>query len=247
MAGEQLLPEGWRLVEFSSIDSTNAEVLRLAEAGEQEGLAVRADQQSAGRGRRSRTWVSPAGNLYLSVLIDVPLKQAGQAGFAISLAVFDAIGEILGQRAPQLSCKWPNDLLLDGDKVAGLLLEAVPKRDQVVAGIGVNLVSTRVADAVYPIGSLAAFDLDARELACQLCLSLERWLRAWRTNGFTPLRISWLARAHGIGERIVVRLPRDTYEGVFKGLSEDGSLLLDQGARGVRTVAAGDVFFGAGV
>lgn len=247
MSEEQHLPDHWRLVEFAEIDSTNAEVLRRAESGEREGLAVRANGQSSGRGRRGRAWSSPEGNLYLSILIDAPAREAGQVGFAVALALVEAIEAETGQRLPDLRCKWPNDLLYDGKKVAGLLLEGVPSRDQVVAGMGVNLKPTGVADAMYPVGSLADLDIPPQTLCPGVCLALARWLDTWRTFGFAPIRRAWLERANGIGESIIVRLPRDTYKGKFEGLADDGALLLDQGTGEMKTISAGDVFFGAEV
>lgn len=246
MSDQEHLPDGWRLVELNHIDSTNAEALRCAELGEPEGFAVRADIQTAGRGRRGRTWSSPQGNLHLSILIDAPLKDAGQAGFAVALALIDALEDEAGRTLSLLCCKWPNDLLYDQKKIAGLLLEGVSGRDQVVAGMGVNLVNTEVADPMYPIGTLGEFDVSAKALTPKVCKALAQWLNTWRTLGFAPLRRAWLDRANGIGESIVVRLPRDSFEGTFKGLADDGALLLDQGTAGMKSVSAGDVFFGAG-
>lgn len=247
MPDEQPLPDGWRLVEVSDIDSTNAELLRRAELGEPEGLALRSDAQTSGRGRRGRTWASPSGNLYLSILIDAPLGRAGQVGFAVAVSLIEVIEQEIGRRLPELECKWPNDLLYRGSKVGGLLLEGASEQNQVVAGMGVNLVKTGVQDAIYPTASLEDFSLKAEALAPKVCVILERWLNTWRTLGFEPLRHAWLDRASGIGQSIIVRLPRDTYEGTFMGLAEDGALLLDQGAAGLKSVSAGDVFFRAEV
>jgi BirA family transcriptional regulator, biotin operon repressor / biotin---[acetyl-CoA-carboxylase] ligase len=240
------VPDGWRLVNLPQIDGTNAEMLRRASTGEPEGLAIRADLQTSGRGRRGRSWSSPAGNLYLSVLIEAAPKIAGEAGFTAALALIDAINSEVGRDSPELRCKWPNDLLWDGAKVAGLLLEAVPGRDQVVIGMGVNLIEVEVADALYPIGSLAGFNLNPEALAVGVCRSLAHWVETWRTVGFAPLRRAWLERASGLGQPIAVQLPRDRFEGTFQGLAENGALLLDQGRAGIRTISAGDVFFGPG-
>jgi len=247
MSAPAALPDGWRLEETASIDSTNAELLRRAETGEREGLALRADVQTAGRGRRGRAWASPKCNLYLSILVDAPAVTAGQVGFAAGLALIEAVEAEAGGSLPQLRCKWPNDVLWDGAKVAGLLLEAVPGRAQVVVGIGANLQPVDVGDAVYPVGDLSNFNLGTKALAMRVCAGLAEWLETWRSQGFPPLRRAWLARAAGLSQTITVRLPHDTLDGTFKGLAEDGALLLDQGSAGTRTVAAGDVFFAVGV
>jgi BirA family biotin operon repressor/biotin-[acetyl-CoA-carboxylase] ligase len=104
-----------------------------------------------------------------------------------------------------------------------------------------------VVDAVYPVGSLAEFSIAPQELALNVCVAFARWLETWRMMGFAPLRRAWLERAHGLGEVATVRLVNEEFEGTFKGLSEDGSLLLDQGGEGVKSVSAGEVFFGVGV
>ena len=241
------LPDGWRLETLCEIDGTNAELLRRADAGEPEGLALRSDVQSAGRGRRGRVWNSPNGNLYFSVLVKAEPSVAGQIGFAGALALLEAIEAVVGRPLPELRCKWPNDLLLQRRKVAGLLLELAPKRGQVVLGMGVNLVLMDVVDAVYPVGSLAEFSIAPQELALNVCVAFARWLETWRMMGFAPLRRAWLERAHGLGEVATVRLVNEEFEGTFKGLSKDGALLLDQGGEGVKSVSAGEVFFGVGV
>ena len=239
------LPYGWRLDVLPEVDSTNAEVLRRAEHGEAEGLAIRTDVQTAGRGRRGRRWESPKGNLYLSVLVDAQLAKAGQVGFAAALALIDALEIEADKSLPNLRCKWPNDLVLNGAKVAGLLLEAVPEREQVVVGLGVNLITTAVKDAVYRVGTLAdigvAFDVEI--LSARICVSLQSWLETWRLVSFTPLRKAWLQAAEGLNQPITVQLPHETFEGKFHGLSDDGALVLDQGDAVHRIVPAGDVFF----
>ncbi len=239
-------PTGWRLNKVSETQSTNTDVRVLAEAGEAEGLLLLAKTQTAGRGRRGRVWRSPTGNLYLSILVDAPPLNAGEVGFTAALSLIEAVESLAGHKLPALRCKWPNDVLFEGGKVAGLLLEAVPERSQVIVGIGVNLIDTVVEEALYPVGSLSDLSIAPEVLAVRLAQCLSKWLETWRTLGFAPVRRAWLNRATGVGEAIVVRLPQDTFEGTFKGLAEDGALLLDQGAIGVKTVSAGDVFFGAG-
>jgi len=246
MTDAGLLPDGWRLIEAATLDSTNAEVLRRAEAGELEGLAVRVDVQTAGRGRRGRTWTSPKGNLFLSTLVDASPATAGQVGFAAGLALAEAIDTLAGEEQTNIRLKWPNDILCDGAKVAGLLLEAVPGQDQVVVGIGVNLKPVEVDEVVYKVGDLAHLKMDVAALAYAVCRSLAEWLATWRGQGFAPLRRAWLSRAEGLEAPVTVRLPNATLDGTFRGLAADGALLLDQGSAGTRSVAAGDVFFSPG-
>ena len=239
------LPAGWRFKCVPEIKSTNAEVLKLAAGGEEEGLVLRAEQQTKGRGRRGRSWASPKGNLYLSILINAPLVIAGQVSFAAALALYDAIELVISGDTSGLMYKWPNDLILDGAKVAGVLLEAVPDRDQVVVGFGVNVVPTEVENALYPVGSLTPgtvlVELDT--LAFSICRALESWLKKWRDMGFAPLRKSWLDRAQGLHQPILVQLPNESLNGTFENLAEDGGLIIRQGGGAQRVIQAGDVFF----
>lgn len=241
------LPPPFRLVAYETIGSTNDELKRLAREGAAEGLVVTAERQTAGRGRRGRTWVSPPGNLYSSTLVrpDCRAATAAQLGFVAALGVSGAIGEL----APHVStrCKWPNDLLTNGKKVSGILLETEmvsgDRPDFVILGVGVNLASSP-RDTPYPATSLAeegAPGIAPAEMAIAFVRHFAAWLAAWREGGFAPIREAWLARAMGLGEPIQVRLERDTLDGRFLDLDHDGALLLGQ-AEGSRRIAAGEIF-----
>jgi len=237
----------FRLVSFAEIDSTNDEAKRRAGEGAAHGTLIWAEAQSAGRGRRGRGFVSPAGNLYMSILLrpDRPASSAAQLGFAAALALGDALLPLLP--SPEgMRYKWPNDVLIDGRKVSGILLESQAagegRLDWLVVGIGVNVAS--FPEGVdYPAISLAAagarVTVDA--LLAVVAEGFERWYERWREEGFQPLRAAWLARARGLGEGIRVRLQGEEASGRFAGLDEDGALLLDDaGTR--RRIGAGDVF-----
>ena len=246
MSGEAL-PPPFRLVAYETIGSTNDELKRLAREGAGEGLVVIAERQTAGRGRRGRTWVSPPGNLYSSTLVrpDCRAATAAQLGFVAALGVNGAIGEL----APPVEtrCKWPNDLLANGKKVSGILLEtemvAGDRPDFVILGVGVNLASSP-RDTPYPATSLAeegAPLIAPPMMAAAFIRHFAAWLARWREDGFAPIREAWLARAMGLGEPIQVRLERDTLDGRFLDLDDDGALLLGQAA-GSRRIAAGEIF-----
>lgn len=247
MNGQTPLPSLFRLAAYDTIGSTNDEAKRLAREGEAEGLIVCAKAQTAGRGRRGRNWASPPGNLYSSTLLRPNCRAgtAAQLGFVAALGVGGAIGEL----APEIGllCKWPNDLLANGKKVSGILLETemiagdIP--DFVVLGVGVNLASSP-SDTPYPATSLAAEG--APEIVPLTMISVfarhfAKWLARWREEGFAPIRQAWLARASGLGEPVQVRLERDTLEGRFLDLDGDGALLLGV-AGGSRRIAAGEIF-----
>ena len=241
------LPEGFFLHHYDTIGSTNDEARRLARVGAPEGTLVCADAQQKGRGRRGRSWHSPPGNLYLSLVLrpDAPPSRAPQLGFVAALALADAVEQLVGPALP-LRFKWPNDVLADGAKLAGILLESEMALggglDFVILGIGVNLVSTP-RDLEYPATSLAdrGFAVTRASLVEAFVVHFVDWAERWREGGFAPLRASWLERAGGIGEAVRVRLDRLTLDGRFLDLDEDGALILEA-SDGPRRIAAGEVF-----
>ncbi|HZH26688.1 MAG TPA: biotin--[acetyl-CoA-carboxylase] ligase [Azospirillaceae bacterium] len=250
-AAAPALPPFYRLLALESAGSTNDVARDLGAQGAPEGTLVWARRQTAGRGRRGRTWESPEGNLYCSLLLrpDCRLAVASQLSFAAALAVADGIRKLLpGGREVRL--KWPNDVLVDGAKVSGILLEAEGAVDGgpgfLVLGIGVN-VGFAPDGTPYPATSLRAcgFDGPLEDALAAVFGAFDHWYATWRTGGFLPLRTAWLAAAKGLGEGITVRLPAGTLEGTFSDLAEDGTLLLATADGGVHRIGAGDVFFRA--
>ncbi len=242
------LPPFFRLIALASVDSTNRELRELALAGAPEGTAVTALEQTAGRGRRGRDWQSPPGNLYLSVLLRPTGSpaQAGQAGFVAAVALAEAVEKLVPERAA-VTLKWPNDLLVNGRKAAGLLLEASGKGaglDWLVLGLGVNVTSFP-ADTAFPATCLEAegVSVGVNDLLAAFAWRLDAWLGRWRTEGFAPVRQAWLERAHGLGQPITVRLERETLEGRFEALDESGALMLHLPDDARRNISAGDVFY----
>jgi len=246
------LPDGFRLLHFPSIGSTNDEAKTLARAGAPEGTLVWADEQTAGRGRRGRAWLSPPGNLYFS-LVQRPGSapaHAAQLGFVAALGLGDALLALTGN-ALQLSYKWPNDLLASGMKLAGILLESETgtseRVDFVVIGAGTNLAS-KPGNVEFPATSLAEqgfANVTPALLLQAFARHFATWAQRWRYEGFAPVREAWLARASGVGEDIRVRLERSTLTGRFHDLDQDGALLLDAPADqggGRRRIAAGEIF-----
>jgi BirA family biotin operon repressor/biotin-[acetyl-CoA-carboxylase] ligase len=175
----------------------------------------------------------------------VPVATAAQLGFVAALAVADACLAFVPDAA--ISLKWPNDVLLAGRKLAGLLLESQSHGDGaldwLVLGIGINL-ATYPVEVEYPATALAAAgaDADAEAMLGTLTGSFLGWYERWREGaGFATIRMEWLARAQGLNQPIRVRLARETREGVFAGIDADGALLLDTGT-GRQRIAAGEVF-----
>lgn len=235
---------------FEEIDSTSAEARRRAADGETGPFWITASRQTAGHGRRGRTWETGSGNLAATLLFTTgkPAGEAAQVSFVAALAVADLALAYLPSAL--VSLKWPNDLLVAGRKAAGILVES-GKRDSgdlwVAVGIGVNLATPPLA-AERPATAFAAHltvsppaPLEALDV---LRAAFERWLTVWNTSGFAPIAQTWTDRAHGIGEPCQARLPNETVAGVAEGLESDGALRLRLPTGEVRRITAGDVFFG---
>lgn len=226
------------------------EARRALDQGEPGGLWIVARQQNAGRGRHGRQWGSPPGNLYASLLLIAPCDPAlaPQLGFVAGLALHDAATRVLGTAAAGLKLKWPNDLLLDRAKTAGLLLEGESRAGQlsVIIGFGVN-VASRPEDTPYPAAFLKQQQPQASVEALLLALS-EAWVARFAVwslpGGFGPTRQAWLERAAFLGETITIRLPEGPLSGTFASLDSSGRLQLDMPA-GVRLIDAGDLYFGS--
>lgn len=247
------LPAGFHLHFFETIGSTSDEAKALARAGAPGGTIVWALEQTAGRGRRGRVWQSPPGNLYLSMLLrptEPPISVA-QLGFVAALGLGDALAALTDpgppDLGPRLRFKWPNDLLVDGAKIAGILLEsetaASDRVEFVVIGVGVNIAAAP-SGVEYPATSLAdkgVAGVEPEHLLPAFVNHFDTWARRWRLEGFAPIRAAWLDRAGELGDAILVRLDRATLSGRFLDLDTDGALVLDA-PDGRRRIAAGEVF-----
>jgi BirA family biotin operon repressor/biotin-[acetyl-CoA-carboxylase] ligase len=237
---------GTRHIAYETLGSTNAEALARARAGERGPLWISAKAQTAGRGRRGNIWISELGNLYASLLLSEPSapREAPQLSFVAALALSDALCAFAARLAPRLKVKWPNDLLVAGEKVAGILIEGESAPNFAVAiGFGVNCVS-HPAGTSYPATDLAAAGaaVTPERILAVLEPAMMARVAQWQGGqGFASIRADWLARATGIGEPMRVRLPERELAGRFQGLDEAGRLLLETPS-GVHPVAAGEVF-----
>lgn len=249
------LPPGFRIKAFDSVGSTNDEAKALARSGAAEGTVVWAGRQEAGRGRRGRAWTSPEGNLYTSTILrpSRPPAEAAQLSFVAALAIAESAAAVLPESA-DVRCKWPNDVLVNGRKLSGILLESEADPNGAVAwvvlGVGINLRHFPEATefAATSLSAEGAPVLQPSALLEVYAAELDRWYSAWRDHGFPPIRKAWLQRARGLGEAIVVRLSDRTLTGIFADLDSDGVLLLDRDdGAGRQRIAAGDVFFPAAV
>ncbi len=242
------IPSGYELRAYDEIDSTNEEARRLARDGVIGPTWIWAKRQTAGRGRRGREWVSLSGNLFCTLLrpLEHDLTTAAQLSFVASLAAGSLIRSHV--EASAVSLKWPNDVLLEGRKVSGILLESIrasTDTSSLAIGIGVNLISYPT-DTEFPATSLAKFVKSPKSGAAleQLMRCFDEVYGQWARDGFDPIREAWLSKAAGLGQAIDVRLPNETLSGVFDTISEIGELQLILPDGEMRKIAAGEVFFG---
>lgn len=240
------------LLILDETDSTNAEARRRAEVGETGPLWIVARRQTAGRGRRGRKWDSEAGNLAATLLLVTRKSpaEAAQITFVAALAVADLLDAFTP--AGLVTIKWPNDVLLDGKKASGILVESGqgPSGLWLAVGVGVNLAhapedterpATAMAahlrhDVAYPPPVEAAAEILAEAFAV--------WMERWETLGFQPILDAWSARTPGLDGPCVARLGTETLSGIADGVEPDGALRLRLADGSLRLISAGDVFFG---
>ncbi|MFM8606749.1 MAG: biotin--[acetyl-CoA-carboxylase] ligase [Hyphomicrobiales bacterium] len=239
---------GFTLEHHETIGSTNDRAMDYLREGGASHHFVIADEQTGGRGRLGRVWVSKPGNLYASLaLIDpAPHARAFQLGFVAALVVYDALRTV-GLDTAHLSLKWPNDVLFEGKKISGILIEglSLPEQHQgVVIGCGINI-AHHPSDTLYPVTDLktAGVVTSPFEVFGQFSASYRKFLALYRKGeGFGDIREHWLSLAHGVGGPIVVKDRKAERNGIFAGLDREGRLLLDQNGH-IEPVIAGDVFF----
>lgn len=267
--GSRATADGFRLVAFPSVGSTNREALEAARRGDPGRCWFVTAHQTAGRGRRGRAWETPVGNLAASLLLVMPNEPARAAtlGFVAGLSLDEALRAVAPDlavavafdgfegigaagRRDRLRLKWPNDVLLDGGKLAGILLEAEPTPDDrfaVSIGIGVNVVAAPQG-LPYPAASLSdlGYAIDAARLFAALSDAFAGVLRVWNEGrGFQSIRRLWLDRAVGLGEDVAVRIGERVVSGIFETIDEEGRLVIRSPQGVIRTIAAGEVHFGA--
>lgn len=250
MAAPADLPSGWRLTALGTVGSTNEEAMARARAGDPGRLWVTAESQRGGRGRAGRTWVSEPGNLYASALLidPAPIDRLGTLPLVAALAVHDALKPDFRANPQALSIKWPNDILVDGAKINGILLESERCADgrlAVVVGCGIN-VAHHPEGGLYRTTSLAACGIatPVSTVLARLATALAERLDAWEGGrAFARLRADWLRAARGIGETVTVRRADGAVTGRFAELDADGYLCLELPGGARQRVAAGDLFF----
>jgi BirA family transcriptional regulator, biotin operon repressor / biotin---[acetyl-CoA-carboxylase] ligase len=240
----------YNLIILDEIDSTNDEARRLARDGVTGDFIVWAKQQTKGKGRYGKQWVSPEGNLYLSLLLTsiTDVNRASELSFVTAVAVGEALMALTSRE--KVGYKWPNDILFNGKKLGGILLESeVSSRnselDFMVIGLGINI--KHFPEKVdYPATSLLAedyADIISDQLLDTIMQHFCYWLGQWQSQGFSVIRQTWLQKAINLGNVITVNTPNERLSGVFETLREDGSLELKLAGGQICLISSGEVFF----
>ncbi len=247
---DQLVGAPWPVLEYDTIDSTNAEALRKADTQPAAPYWVRAEAQTSGRGRLGRAWSSPPGNLFASAVFPYEgnLATAPLICFAAGLAVVDALQEIATADATSMvRLKWPNDVLVEDAKICGILIETSRNGNSpliVVAGFGLNLAS---APALDDRKSVCVADLmktntpSPREALSVLDRMFRRRLGQLLNDGFAPIRHDWLQRTIPVGRVVSYKIGAEIHEGEFVDLADDGALAVRDAAGHIQYVRTGDV------
>jgi BirA family biotin operon repressor/biotin-[acetyl-CoA-carboxylase] ligase len=241
------LPDGFDHQAFLSIDSTNKEAIRRLHQGDASGLWITASEQTLGRGRSGRDWESKPGNLFCSLIqkTDGDIRKSSQLSFVAALAVHNTITEFIDP--DRVKCKWPNDILVVGRKISGILLESYVSdngTNYMIIGIGVN-VAHHPEKTLYETTHINAETdqvLSHIDVFFVLTHKMSGWIEAWQSKGFEYIRKNWLSVATGLGSKISVRLPNEQFEGRFIDLDSSGALKLETDNE-IKLIHSGDVFF----
>ncbi|WP_315738262.1 MULTISPECIES: biotin--[acetyl-CoA-carboxylase] ligase [unclassified Bradyrhizobium] len=255
--GSQAAKAGYGLVTFDQTGSTNVEALKSAREGGRAPCWFVTSEQTAGRGRRQRPWIAPRGNLASSVLevLNVAPAIAATLGFAAGLSIESALRQVSIEAAlrsgahASFALKWPNDVLADGRKIVGMLLEAeqVAGGLAVVVGIGTNVVAAP-PDTPTPAVSLAdlGIQVTAEDLFSALSDAWVEYFGIWNEGrGFGDIRRLWLERAAGLGQPVAIRSGHAIIEGIFDTIDEQGCMLVRTAEGRLEPITAGDVHFGS--
>lgn len=250
---ESNLIEAYHLLSYDVLDSTNEEAKRLAGGGASHGAVIWARRQTSGRGRMGREWVSAEGNLFVSILLSPgqDLATCSQLSFVAANAVAESLASIISDGS-EITCKWPNDVLLNGKKLGGILLESFTMPDEhgkerqwVVVGVGVN-VDSFPEHVMFPATCLREAGVEIISAKIVLSRFIHNFILSydtWIKKGFKPIQKQWMERAYNLGHEIEVVIGDKQLEGVFEGIDATGRLLLKANKGAATGIAAGDVFF----
>lgn len=241
------MPIDWDIQLYKSVESTQSLVQVLAQADIPEGPVVQALTQTGGRGRHGNHWESPIGNLYMSILLrpTCGLARAGELAFVVAVALSAALDEYIDGDKHKKTLKWPNDILVDGLKISGILLESDIKDNElngIILGMGVNIF--HAPELAMNLERVSTKPVYVNVVRDEILEKLSYYYSLWQEKGFAPIREKWLDQAHGIGSAMTARLPTENHKGVFKGITLEGSLILENEDGNEQIIHAAEVHFG---
>ncbi len=232
----------WNWEEKEEVTSTNDEAEALSQRVKDGEYVVTAIRQTQGRGRRGRSWIGYEGNLFMSFLQKIKPSQIGEIVFIVSLSLFESLKDIFPNI--NIKLKWPNDILVENNKISGILLEK-GAGDYLIIGIGVNLVGApKLEGVLYPATSLQekGYEVDRRILLRKYIEIYDKNYEKWQAEGFKSIRDKWLKNVKGLGEEIEVHMEKENKRGIFADIDETGALILEQGNKKEK-IYAGDIFY----
>ncbi len=254
LLAEEILPLlatttfGRTIIYKDTVDSTNRYAKALAENGAEEGTVVIANEQRQGKGRLDRNWASPPGGIWLSIILRPAILPQEASRFTLLAAVAAARAIETVGLSPEI--KWPNDILIGGKKVCGILLELSAQSDRVdylVIGLGINAnngidtIPTDSRDHVITLATALGQEIDRRSLVAALLLELENWSKVLLAGGWQEIKGEWMKRCRMLGRRITLRTLYGEVEGEFIGVDQSGAIQLKLSGGDIKTFAAGDV------
>lgn len=238
-----MILEGFRIYHYKEVPSTNKESLGLIEKGISNETIIIADKQAEGRGRTGKSWISPEGNLYASLIInqEKDVSKLTELTFVTALAVGNTILSFIN--GLNLQYKWPNDVLIDGKKISGILLEKKSNSNWLIIGIGINvnhaplLGTTRISNYGESVSHM--------DLLKELIINFNKLRKQWLFDGFYAIREMWLKKAFKMNEQISVKLADKLYEGIFADIDKSGKLVFQQNDGSLIYFDAGELFIGS--
>lgn len=247
------LLDDYHLLSYDVLDSTNDEAKRLAGGGASHGAVIWAKRQTAGKGRMGRQWMSPEGNLYVSILLSPPceLPECSQISFVTAVAAYETLTPIIPDEGV-VACKWPNDMLFDNRKLGGILLESFTtitetgkERQWVAVGVGINI-DAYPEETAFPATCLRSSGVEIISAKIVLSRFVYNFIHAydtWCNSGFESIRARWIESAWRLGFPTEVVVGNDHYSGTFQGIDDYGRLQLQEHNGQIRSISAGDVLF----
>lgn len=239
----------WKIEVFDRLPTTQDLAIARAAEAVPEGAVIQAMIQTAGRGRHGNEWQSPMGNLYMSIVLR-PLctpDLAGQISFVVALALSAAMDPYVTDDHKK-TLKWPNDILIDSKKCAGILLESSLSEnglvETLIVGMGVNI-HAAPPDRIGLQSVAGDKRLAVHRFRDEILAHLDRYYQGWKGAGFDPVRRDWLSQAHGLNHKMTARLPDREEKGIFRDIGPDGALMLEVSDGQSIAIRAGEVYFGA--